>query len=146
MGLNQACKSPRLMHWKQLTEKYQTFMTQVKLEACPRIVSKNFLNVYSNLTVTLLSNAASPLVVLFACRYWTNCLWVIILALWGNHCNLAFNRFLTIFFCQDFKDGDSMRKLPHCGHYFHLSCLDKWLATNGSCPNCRNSVCDDNDV
>ncbi|KAL9403388.1 hypothetical protein Peur_000360 [Populus x canadensis] len=47
---------------------------------------------------------------------------------------------------QDFKDGDSMRKLPHCGHYFHLSCLDKWLARNGSCPNCRNSVCDDNDV
>ncbi|KAJ6314037.1 hypothetical protein OIU78_017654 [Salix suchowensis] len=45
---------------------------------------------------------------------------------------------------QDFKDGDSMRKLPYCGHCFHMSCLDKWLARNGSCPNCRNYVCNDN--
>ncbi|KAJ6297913.1 hypothetical protein OIU76_019099 [Salix suchowensis] len=47
---------------------------------------------------------------------------------------------------QDFKDGDSMRKLPYCGHCFHMSCLDKWLTRNGSCPNCRNYVCNDNAV
>ncbi|KAF9666999.1 hypothetical protein SADUNF_Sadunf16G0287300 [Salix dunnii] len=47
---------------------------------------------------------------------------------------------------QDFKDGDSMRKLPYCGHCFHMSCLDKWLTKNGSCPNCRNYVCNGNAV
>ncbi|KAJ6753553.1 NEP1-INTERACTING PROTEIN-LIKE 2 [Salix purpurea] len=47
---------------------------------------------------------------------------------------------------QDFRDGDSMRKLPYCGHCFHMSCLDKWLTRNGSCPNCRNYVCNDNAV
>uniref|UniRef100_A0A6N2KBE1 RING-type domain-containing protein n=1 Tax=Salix viminalis TaxID=40686 RepID=A0A6N2KBE1_SALVM len=47
---------------------------------------------------------------------------------------------------QDFKDGDSMRKLPYCGHCFHMSCLDKWLTRNGSCPNCRNYVCNGNAV
>ncbi|KAG6794037.1 hypothetical protein NC653_004344 [Populus alba x Populus x berolinensis] len=60
-----------------------------------------------------------------------------------EQCCLAFSCAICL---QDFKDGDSMRKLPRCGHYFHLSCLDKWLARNGSCPNCRNYVCDDNDV
>ncbi|CAK7338495.1 unnamed protein product, partial [Dovyalis caffra] len=40
----------------------------------------------------------------------------------------------------DFKGGDSMRKLPYCGHHFHLDCLDKWLTRNGSCPMCLQQV------
>ncbi|XP_012070821.1 NEP1-interacting protein 1 isoform X2 [Jatropha curcas] len=47
---------------------------------------------------------------------------------------------------QDFKDGDSMRKLPFCGHFFHLDCLDKWLIRNGSCPMCRNYICNDHEL
>ncbi|KAJ6724274.1 RING/U-BOX SUPERFAMILY PROTEIN [Salix viminalis] len=48
---------------------------------------------------------------------------------------------------QDFKDWDSMRKLPFCEHYFHLECIDEWLTRNGSCPMCRNYVCSiDDDV
>ncbi|XP_021671950.1 NEP1-interacting protein 2 [Hevea brasiliensis] len=47
---------------------------------------------------------------------------------------------------QDFNGGDSMRKLPHCGHLFHMDCLDKWLSRNGSCPMCRNYVCDDTHI
>jgi hypothetical protein len=32
-------------------------------------------------------------------------------------------------------DTSNMRTL--CGHYFHKSCLKKWLEKNASCPNCR---------
>ncbi|KAJ4833025.1 hypothetical protein Tsubulata_010650 [Turnera subulata] len=42
---------------------------------------------------------------------------------------------------QELKDGDSMRRLPYCGHFFHLDCLDQWLIQNGSCPMCRNCLC-----
>ncbi|XP_044491579.1 NEP1-interacting protein-like 1 [Mangifera indica] len=41
---------------------------------------------------------------------------------------------------QDFSEGDSARKLPHCGHCFHLECIDQWLIRNGNCPVCRESV------
>ncbi|KAF9672994.1 hypothetical protein SADUNF_Sadunf11G0102200 [Salix dunnii] len=48
---------------------------------------------------------------------------------------------------QDLKDWDSVRKLPYCEHYFHLECIDEWLARNGSCPICRNYVSSiDNDT
>ncbi|KAG8637022.1 NEP1-interacting protein 1 isoform X1 [Manihot esculenta] len=47
---------------------------------------------------------------------------------------------------QDLKDGESVRKIPYCGHLFHMDCLDKWLARNGSCPMCRNCVFNDCDV
>ncbi|XP_031278751.1 NEP1-interacting protein 1-like [Pistacia vera] len=42
---------------------------------------------------------------------------------------------------QDFLEGDSARKLPNCGHCFHLECIDKWVTRNGTCPVCRESVC-----
>jgi hypothetical protein len=28
-----------------------------------------------------------------------------------------------------------------CGHSFHEPCIDPWLQTNGSCPNCRFQEC-----
>ncbi|CAI0382745.1 unnamed protein product [Linum tenue] len=40
---------------------------------------------------------------------------------------------------QDVEEGDVMRKVPSCGHCFHLECLDKWLVRNGSCPMCRTT-------
>lgn len=44
---------------------------------------------------------------------------------------------------QDFEDEDSVRKLPNCGHLFHLYCIDEWLTRQGNCPMCRIHVCDD---
>ncbi|CAO2835555.1 unnamed protein product [Amaranthus hypochondriacus] len=39
----------------------------------------------------------------------------------------------------DYKEGEMLRMMPDCKHYFHLCCLDAWLKLNGSCPVCRNS-------
>ncbi|CAM9506754.1 unnamed protein product [Scytosiphon promiscuus] len=36
----------------------------------------------------------------------------------------------------DYQAEDELRHLP-CKHAFHKLCLDKWLATNRSCPICR---------
>ncbi|XP_015582958.2 NEP1-interacting protein 2 isoform X2 [Ricinus communis] len=60
----------------------------------------------------------------------------------SNTCQLQCHEFCSICL-QDFKDGESVRKLPYCGHFFHMDCLDKWLTRNGSCPMCRTSVCND---
>ncbi|XP_047312199.1 RING-H2 finger protein ATL8-like [Impatiens glandulifera] len=37
----------------------------------------------------------------------------------------------------DYVDGDEIRILPHCGHRFHVSCIDTWLGSQSSCPSCR---------
>lgn len=39
----------------------------------------------------------------------------------------------------EYRDGEMMRMLPDCRHYFHLTCVDAWLKMNASCPVCRNS-------
>lgn len=39
----------------------------------------------------------------------------------------------------DFQNGDKVRQLP-CQHFFHSSCVDKWLALNHTCPLCRESI------
>ncbi|XP_043693125.1 NEP1-interacting protein 1-like [Telopea speciosissima] len=41
---------------------------------------------------------------------------------------------------QDFREGDSARRLPNCRHFFHLPCIDEWLVRHGSCPICRQNV------
>ncbi|XP_075656350.1 RING-H2 finger protein ATL8-like [Castanea sativa] len=37
----------------------------------------------------------------------------------------------------DFEKGEEIRVLPQCGHAFHVSCIDTWLASHSSCPSCR---------
>lgn len=38
----------------------------------------------------------------------------------------------------EFLDGEKVRVLPNCYHNFHVKCIDKWLVSHSSCPNCRN--------
>ncbi|XP_021723231.1 RING-H2 finger protein ATL74-like [Chenopodium quinoa] len=40
----------------------------------------------------------------------------------------------------EFIDGDKVRVLPKCNHRFHVSCIDTWLGSHSSCPNCRLSL------
>ncbi|KAF7850947.1 hypothetical protein BT93_L4857 [Corymbia citriodora subsp. variegata] len=48
----------------------------------------------------------------------------------------------------EFAEGDEIRVLPHCGHAFHVACIDPWLGSHSSCPSCRRilvataAVCD----
>lgn len=40
----------------------------------------------------------------------------------------------------EFDDGDRLRRLPHCGHYFHAGCVDLWLLRRSDCPLCKDDV------
>jgi hypothetical protein len=37
----------------------------------------------------------------------------------------------------DFADGETIRVLPACMHYFHAACVGEWLCDNDTCPLCR---------
>eukprot|EP00850_Spirogloea_muscicola_P006230 SM000029S10525 [mRNA] locus=s29:582554:583697:+ [translate_table: standard] len=40
----------------------------------------------------------------------------------------------------DYEEGDSLRRLPLCGHSFHVECIDSWLRSHATCPICRTSL------
>lgn len=40
----------------------------------------------------------------------------------------------------EFLDGERIRVLPKCSHGFHVGCIDTWLISHASCPNCRISL------
>ena len=37
----------------------------------------------------------------------------------------------------EYEAGELLRKLPPCGHEFHLKCIDAWLGQHSTCPICR---------
>ncbi|KAL1191048.1 RING-H2 finger protein ATL57 [Cardamine amara subsp. amara] len=39
----------------------------------------------------------------------------------------------------DFEEGETVKVIPHCGHVFHVACVDTWLSSHVSCPFCRSS-------
>ncbi|KAM3292910.1 hypothetical protein ACQJBY_036505 [Aegilops geniculata] len=39
----------------------------------------------------------------------------------------------------DFADGETVRVLPACMHYFHATCVGEWLRRNTTCPVCRTA-------
>ena len=36
----------------------------------------------------------------------------------------------------DFAEGETVRVLPACMHYFHAACVGEWLRGNDTCPVC----------
>ncbi|CAA7409089.1 unnamed protein product [Spirodela intermedia] len=41
---------------------------------------------------------------------------------------------------QDFKNGESTKRLPVCCHLYHAACIDEWLLRHRSCPLCRRNL------
>ncbi|RDX71883.1 RING-H2 finger protein ATL32, partial [Mucuna pruriens] len=39
-----------------------------------------------------------------------------------------------------YEEGEEVRKLPQCKHYFHVICIDMWLYSHFDCPICRTPV------
>jgi hypothetical protein len=37
----------------------------------------------------------------------------------------------------DLADGETIRVLPACMHYFHPACVGEWLQSHNTCPVCR---------
>jgi len=40
----------------------------------------------------------------------------------------------------DFKEGERVKRIVSCGHYFHEECIKSWLSKKQSCPTCRGLI------
>ncbi|XP_021289955.1 RING-H2 finger protein ATL52-like [Herrania umbratica] len=40
----------------------------------------------------------------------------------------------------ELEEGERVRLLPNCRHFFHVPCVDNWFLAHSSCPICRTSV------
>mmetsp|Transcript_22097 Transcript_22097/g.54093 ORF Transcript_22097/g.54093 Transcript_22097/m.54093 type:complete len:483 (-) Transcript_22097:492-1940(-) len=50
------------------------------------------------------------------------------------------NKFNQCRIClEEYEDDETLRTLP-CFHFYHQSCIDKWLEGNTKCPLCKNPV------
>lgn len=47
----------------------------------------------------------------------------------------------TCSICQDcFASGQGIRRIRHCNHEFHRSCIDVWFQGHADCPICRHDI------
>ena len=44
----------------------------------------------------------------------------------------------------EFEDGDEIRILNVCGHYYNKNNIDRWFSSNINCPICRHDIREDN--
>ena len=45
--------------------------------------------------------------------------------------------------CQEnYENGQIIRKINHCHHFYHQKCLDEWLEGNTKCPECQHDLRD----
>lgn len=42
--------------------------------------------------------------------------------------------------CQDNIESGEVRRITHCMHYFHKTCIDTWFQTHVVCPTCRHDI------
>ena len=54
------------------------------------------------------------------------------------HVNCLQDDICTI--CQDNIESGEVRRITHCMHYFHKTCIDTWFQTNVVCPTCRHDI------
>ena len=40
----------------------------------------------------------------------------------------------------NFEENDIVRKINHCGHMYHLNCIDNWFQEHSTCPVCRHNL------
>ncbi|XP_078447597.1 E3 ubiquitin-protein ligase Os03g0188200-like [Wolffia australiana] len=59
---------------------------------------------------------------------------------YGDHVLLLDEDTLCTVCLAEYKEKDVLRVLPHCGHAFHVSCIDMWLQHRSTCPVCRFSL------
>jgi hypothetical protein len=48
-----------------------------------------------------------------------------------QRCTICFENLTT---------GRSLRRINHCEHTFHQTCIDRWFTANVRCPNCRYDI------
>ena len=41
---------------------------------------------------------------------------------------------------REYEEGDIIRKINNCSHYFHTGCIERWLCQHDCCPTCRCNV------
>ena len=48
----------------------------------------------------------------------------------------------TCSICQEpcLQEGPTCRRINHCRHLFHRSCIDVWFQTHATCPMCRYDI------
>ncbi|KAJ8753989.1 hypothetical protein K2173_001887 [Erythroxylum novogranatense] len=58
----------------------------------------------------------------------------------GNDEFLPLDHVQCVVCLAELKEGDEVRSLPHCGHAFHVTCIDHWFLAHTTCPICRAPV------
>ncbi|GMI80532.1 hypothetical protein HRI_001722500 [Hibiscus trionum] len=56
---------------------------------------------------------------------------------YSDECFVASDDAQCIVCLSEYHANDTLRILPYCGHFFHVTCIDTWLQQHSTCPVCR---------